>query len=125
VLHAADRRRRRAQRRRCARAAARGRRQGRGQFSAAVARPELVADIADRFGSQCVVASSTRGVSAPGRWEIFTHGGRKTGIDAVEHAIRLVARRGRAARHLDGPRRHADGYDLALTRAIADAVACR
>ncbi|HZG33992.1 MAG TPA: HisA/HisF-related TIM barrel protein, partial [Sphingopyxis sp.] len=62
--------------------------------SAAVARPELVADIADRFGSQCAVGSiDARRVeddeNGGGRWEIFTHGGRKpTGVDAVEHAVR-------------------------------------
>src|SRR3546814_9582006 len=67
--------------------------------SAAVARPELVADIADRFGSQCAVGSidarrvEPKSDGAP-RWEIFTPGGRKpTGIDALEHAIRLPALR--------------------------------
>ena len=98
--------------------------------SAAVSRPEVVADIAERFGSQCVVASVDARRSRPSRgsgwsgWEIFTHGGRNpTGIDALEHAVRLA--------HLgagellvtsmdrDGTR---DGYDLELTRAIADAV---
>ncbi len=94
--------------------------------SAAVARPEIVADIADRFGSQCCVASvdaRARG-DGSGGWEIFTHGGRKaTGIDAVEHAINL-ARLGAGellvtSMDRDGTR---DGYDLALTRIIADAV---
>ena len=97
--------------------------------SAAVARPELVADIASRFGSQCAVGSiDARRVDAQNdqapRWEIFTHGGRKpTGIDALEHAVRLA---GLGAGELlvtsmdrDGTK---DGYDLALTRAIADAV---
>jgi len=52
--------------------------------SAAVARPEVVADIADRFGSQCVVGSVDARRVGEGRWEIFTHGGRRaTGIDAV------------------------------------------
>jgi cyclase len=92
--------------------------------SAAVARPELVADIAERFGSQCVVASvDARRVGD--RWEVFTHGGRKaTGLDAIEHAIRL-AELGAGellvtSMDRDGTR---DGYDLELTRAIADAVA--
>ena len=93
--------------------------------SAAVARPEVVADIADRFGAQCVVASvDARRVSGEDRWEIFTHGGRKaTGIDAVEHAIRL-AELGAGellVTSMDGDGTKA-GYDLALTRAIADAV---
>ena len=58
--------------------------------SAAVARPEVVADIATRFGSQCVVASVDARRSGD-HWEIFTHGGRKpTGIDALEHAVRLA-----------------------------------
>ena len=92
--------------------------------SAAVTRPELVADLADRFGSQCVVASvDARKVSA-GKWEIFTHGGRKaTGVDAVAHAIRL-AELGAGellVTSMDGDGTQG-GYDLALTRAIADAV---
>jgi cyclase len=91
--------------------------------SAAVARPELVADIAARFGSQCVVASVDARRTGSG-WEIFTHGGRNpTGIDALEHAVRL-AELGAGellvtSMDRDGTR---DGYDLALTRAIADAV---
>ena len=91
--------------------------------SAAVARPEVVADIAARFGSQCVVASvDARRMG--NRWEIFTHGGRNpTGIDALEHAVKL-AELGAGellvtSMDRDGTR---DGYDLALTRAIADAV---
>jgi cyclase len=91
--------------------------------SAAVARPEVVADIAARFGSQCVVASVDARRTGNG-WEIFTHGGRKpTGIDALEHAVKL-AELGAGellvtSMDRDGTR---DGYDLALTRAIADAV---
>ncbi len=98
--------------------------------SAAVARPELVGEIAARFGSQCVVASvDARRVAFAGgggaaRWEIFTHGGRKpTGIDAVEYAMQVA---GLGAGELlvtsmDGDGTKA-GYDLALTRTIADAV---
>jgi imidazole glycerol-phosphate synthase subunit HisF len=91
--------------------------------SAAVARPEVVADIAERFGSQCVVASVDARRTGD-RWEIFTHGGRNpTGIDALEHAVKL-AELGAGellvtSMDRDGTR---DGYDLALTRAIADAV---
>ena len=99
--------------------------------SAAVSRPEVVADIASRFGSQCVVASvDARRKYNPARpervegWEIFTHGGRKaTGIDAVAHAIRL-AELGAGellVTSMDGDGTQA-GYDLELTRAIADAV---
>jgi imidazole glycerol-phosphate synthase subunit HisF len=92
--------------------------------SAAVARPELVAELADRFGSQCVVASvDARGV-APGRWEVFTHGGRReTGLDAVEHAVRL-AELGAGELLVTSMDRDGTqgGYDLALTRTVADAV---
>lgn len=97
--------------------------------SAAVSRPEVVADIAQRMGSQCVVASvdaraSTGSALHGKRWEIFTHGGRKaTGIDAVEHAVRL-AELGAGellVTSMDGDGTKA-GYDLELTRTIADAV---
>ena len=91
--------------------------------SAAVARPELVAETAARFGSQCVVASVDARRSGAG-WQIFTHGGRKpTAIDAVEHAVRL-AELGAGellVTSMDGDGTQA-GYDLALTREIADAV---
>ena len=91
--------------------------------SAAVARPEVVADIAERFGSQCVVAS-VDAKRVGDRWEIFTHGGRKpTGIDAVGHALRL-AELGAGellvtSMDRDGTKA---GFDLELTRTIADAV---
>ena len=91
--------------------------------SAAVARPEVVADIAERFGSQCCVASVDARRIAD-RWEVFTHGGRRpTGIDAIEHALRL-ADLGAGELLLtsmdkDGTR---SGYDLDLVRAIADRV---
>ena len=96
--------------------------------SAAVARPELVADIADRFGSQCCVASvdaRRTGAVGSGGWEVFTHGGRRaTGIDAVAHALNLV-RLGAGellvtSMDRDGTR---SGYDLDLMRTIADQVA--
>jgi len=91
--------------------------------SAAVTRPELVAEIAARFGSQCVVASVDARRSGAG-WQIFTHGGRRpTAIDAVEHAVRL-AELGAGellVTSMDGDGTQ-DGYDLALTREIADAV---
>ena len=89
--------------------------------SAAVARPEVVADIAERFGSQCCVASIDARRSGDG-WEVFTHGGRRaTGIDAVAHALHL-AELGAGellvtSMDRDGTR---SGFDLALTRAIAD-----
>ena len=92
--------------------------------SAAVKRPELVAEIAERMGSQCVVASVDARLTPSGRWEIYTHGGRQaTGIDALEYARRVA---GLGAGELlvtsmDGDGTKA-GYDLALTRAIADSV---
>ncbi|HEX8383108.1 MAG TPA: imidazole glycerol phosphate synthase subunit HisF [Sphingomonas sp.] len=92
--------------------------------SAAVARPEVVADIAERFGSQCCVASVDARARPGGGWEVFTHGGRRAaGIDAVAHAVRL-AELGAGeilvtSMDRDGTR---DGYDLALTRAIAERV---
>ncbi|MCA3254600.1 MAG: imidazole glycerol phosphate synthase subunit HisF [Alphaproteobacteria bacterium] len=92
--------------------------------SAAVARPELVADLARHFGDQCIVVAIDAKAVAPGRWEIFTHGGRKpTGIDAVAFA-RHVASLGAGEILLtsmdrDGTR---SGFDNALVRAVADAV---
>ena len=96
--------------------------------TAAVRNPGFVAEAADKFGNQCiVVAIDAKKVSQPSeadRWEIFTHGGREaTGIDAVEFA-RKVVQLGAGELLLtsmdrDGTR---EGYDLALTRAVADAV---
>lgn len=92
--------------------------------SAAVARPELVAELADRFGSQCVVASVDARAVGPDKWEVFTHGGRReTGIDAVGHALRL-AELGAGELLVTSMDRDGTqgGYDLKLTRRIADAV---
>ena len=92
--------------------------------SAAVANPDVVAEAADRFGAQCIVVAIDAKTVAPGRWEVFTHGGRRaTGIDAVDFA-RTVAARGAGEILLtsmdrDGTRA---GFNLALTRAISDAV---
>jgi len=92
--------------------------------SAAVANPDTVAEAANRFGSQCIVAAiDAKGVQG-GRWEIFTHGGRRaTGIDAVEFAKTVV---GKGAGEIlltsmdrDGTRA---GFDLPLTRAVSSAV---
>jgi cyclase len=96
--------------------------------TAAVFNPEFVKEAAARFGSQCiVVAIDAKQVSAAGeaqRWEIFTHGGRKpTGIDAIEWAQRMTDYGAGeillTSMDRDGTR---DGFDLALTRAISDAV---
>lgn len=96
--------------------------------SAAVFNPEFVREAAERFGSQCiVVAIDAKKVSAegePNRWEIFTHGGRKpTGIDAVEWAKKMVELGAGeillTSMDQDGVK---NGYDLGVTRAIAEAV---
>ncbi len=96
--------------------------------TAAVARRQFVAEAAEKFGDQCiVVAIDAKKVSQPGetdRWEIFTHGGRNpTGIDAVAYAREVVALGAGeillTSMDRDGTR---NGYDIALTRAIAEAV---
>ena len=92
--------------------------------TAAVSRPEFVKEAAEKFGSQCIVAAIDAKKGENGNYEIFTHGGRKaTGIDAVEHAKKLV---GYGAGEIlltsmdrDGVK---SGYDLDLTRAVSDAV---
>jgi cyclase len=96
--------------------------------TAAVFNPEFVREVTERFGSQCiVVAIDAKQVSAEGeplKWEIFTHGGRKrTGLDAVEWA-RKMADYGAGEILLTSMDRDGTkiGFDLALTRAIAEAV---
>ncbi|HEY5047391.1 MAG TPA: imidazole glycerol phosphate synthase subunit HisF [Rhizomicrobium sp.] len=90
----------------------------------AVKRPAFMREAARKFGSQCVVAAIDTKQCAPGHFEVFTHGGRRaTGIDAVAHAA-MLANYGAGEILLtsmdrDGTR---SGYDLALTRAVADAV---
>ena len=92
--------------------------------SAAVAEPDVIARSADHFGSQCIVVAIDAKTVEPGRWEIFTHGGRKpTGIDAIEFA-QLVESKGAGEILLtsmdrDGTR---SGFNLPLTRAISEAV---
>jgi len=90
--------------------------------TSAVARPELISDIAEEFGNQCVVVAIDARQVEGGAWEVFTHGGRKpTGLDAVSWAAEaeqlgageiLLTSMDR-----DGTR---EGFDLALTRAVAD-----
>ncbi|MBB4617678.1 imidazole glycerol phosphate synthase subunit HisF [Sphingomonas abaci] len=89
--------------------------------SAAVARPQVVAEIAERFGSQCCVASVDARRTERG-WEVFTHGGRRaTGIDAIDHALRLADLGAGellvTSMDRDGTR---SGYDLELIRTVAD-----
>ena len=96
--------------------------------SAAVKSPDFVAEAADKFGNQCIVVSiDAKKVSSTGeldRWEIFTHGGRQaTGINALEFAAKVVEKGAGellvTSMDRDGTK---SGYDIALTRAIADSV---
>jgi cyclase len=95
--------------------------------SAAVASPEVIRDAAAKYGSQCIVVAidaKRRGDGAPG-WDVYTHGGRRnTGLDAVEWARRVTALGAGeillTSMDRDGTK---TGFDLALTRAVADAVA--
>jgi cyclase len=97
-------------------------------MTAAVKNREFVREAAEKFGSQCIVvaidAKRVTGDDEPPRWEIFTHGGREpTGIDAVEYAKEVVALGAGeillTSMDRDGTK---EGFDLVLTRAIADAV---
>ena len=92
--------------------------------SAAVADPDVLTEAAMRFGSQCIVCAIDAKTVAPGRWEIFTHGGRRaTGIDAVEFALTAQAKGAGeillTSMDRDGTKA---GFNLPLTRAITDAV---
>ena len=92
--------------------------------SAAVANPDVVAEAATRFGSQCIVVAIDAKTVSLGKWEIFTHGGRRaTGIDAVAFA-RLVTAKGAGEILLTSMDRDGtkSGFNLPLTRAISDAV---
>jgi cyclase len=92
--------------------------------TAAVTRPEFVREAAEKFGIQCIVGAVDAKMVPSGRHEIFTHGGRNaTGIDAVAHAQRL-AQFGAGEILLTSMDRDGvkSGYDLALTRAVADTV---
>ncbi len=92
--------------------------------SAAVTNPDFVREAAERFGSQCIVVAIDAKKVADGRWEIFTHGGRKpTGINAVEWAVKM-ANYGAGeilltSMDADGTK---NGYDLGVVRAVSDAV---
>jgi cyclase len=93
-------------------------------MTAAVHNRDFVREAAEKFGSQCVVVAIDAKKVSPGRWEIFTHGGRKpTGIDAVEYAREVTALGAGeillTSMDRDGTR---VGFDIELTRSIADAV---
>ena len=96
--------------------------------SAAIFNPSLIHDLSERFGCQCIVIAidAKRVIDNPPKWEIFTHGGRKsTGIDAIEWAVKMTEGDCGAGEVLltsmdrDGTK---DGFDIELTRAISSAV---
>ena len=92
--------------------------------TAAVHRPECVAEASERVGAQCIVVAIDAKSVGEGRWEIFTHGGRKpTGIDAIEWAKKMVGN-GAGEILLTSMDRDGTGigFDIALTRAIADSI---
>ena len=92
--------------------------------TAAVNDPQLIREASSKVGSQCIVAAIDAKQKAPGQWEVFTHGGRKgTGLDAVEWALRLESL-GAGEILLTSMDRDGTniGFDLELTRAVADAV---
>ena len=92
--------------------------------TSAVVNPQLVADASARYGSQCIVVAIDAKQTAPNRWEVFTHGGRKaTGLDAVEWAKKMQSLGAGeillTSMDKDGQK---SGFDLALTRAVTDAL---
>lgn len=93
--------------------------------TAAVTNPQVVADAAARFGSQCIVVAIDAKAGSDGKWEVYTHGGRRaTGLDAVEWAQKMQQMGAGeillTSMDRDGTR---SGFNLALTRAVSDAVA--
>lgn len=92
--------------------------------TSAVSNPQLVADAAKKFGSQCIVVAVDAKQTAPGVWQVYTHGGRNaTGLDVVEW-VRKLEQLGAGeilltSMNKDGTR---SGFDLALTRAVSDAI---
>ena len=92
--------------------------------TAAVFNPDFVRVASEKFGNQCIVVAIDAKQAAPGKWEIFTHGGRKeTGIDAVEYAVKVTELGAveilLTSMDRDGAK---SGFDIALTRAVSDAV---
>ncbi len=92
--------------------------------TSAVTNPQLVADASAKYGSQCIVVAIDAKQAAPGRWEVFTHGGRKaTGLDAVEWSKKMQSLGAGeillTSMDQDGQKK---GFDLALTKAVTDAL---
>ena len=93
-------------------------------MTAAVHNRDFVREAAEKFGSQCIVVAIDAKMVSPGKWEIFTHGGRRpTGLDAIDYAREVVALGAGeillTSMDRDGTK---SGFDVALTRAVADAV---
>jgi len=92
--------------------------------TSAVKTPELVKEASEKFGNQCIVVAIDAKRTAPGKWEVYTHGGRTpTGLDAIEWAQRVTELGAGeillTSMDADGTK---DGYDVELTRAVSDAV---
>jgi imidazole glycerol-phosphate synthase subunit HisF len=92
--------------------------------SSAISNPQLVFDASQKYGSQCIVVAIDAKKSSDGRWEVFTHGGRKaTGLDAVEWAKKMESLGAGeillTSMDRDGTK---SGFDLSLTRAVSDAI---
>jgi cyclase len=92
--------------------------------SSAVANPQLVFDASQKHGSQCIVVAIDAKQVSPGKWEVFTHGGRKaTGIDAIEWAVKMEKLGAGeillTSMDRDGTK---SGFDLGLTRGVSDAI---
>lgn len=92
--------------------------------TSAVSNPDLVAEASSRFGSQCIVVAIDAKKTGEGKWEVFTHGGRRqTGLDAIEWAVRMQ-RLGAGEILLTSMDRDGtkNGFDIELTRAVSDAL---
>jgi len=92
--------------------------------SAAISNPQLVYDVAQKYGSQCIVVAIDAKKTAENKWEVFSHGGRKaTGLDVIEWAQKMeqlgVGEILLTSMDRDGTK---SGFDLALTRAVSDAI---
>jgi cyclase len=92
--------------------------------SSAISNPQLVFDASQKYGSQCIVVAIDAKKASDGRWEVFTHGGRKaTGLDAIEWAKKMESLGAGeillTSMDRDGTK---SGFDLALTRAVSDAI---
>lgn len=93
-------------------------------MTAAVKNPEVISELANKFGNQCIVVAVDAKQVSPGKWEVFTHGGRTpTGLDAVQYAQQAASLGAGeillTSMDRDGTR---EGFDLTLTRTIADSV---